>query len=56
MKLEIIYHDASLGIERMPVDGGWMYITRYWDSEGGGLSISTTFVPFYSKSEHESNG
>lgn len=46
MKPELIYQEEHLSIERTPVPGGFLYITRYWYSGTiDTVSVATTFVP-----------
>jgi hypothetical protein len=43
---EIIVQEDAMSIERLSVDGGWLYITRV-TSYGDALvpAVATTFVP-----------
>lgn len=46
MKPELLYQEQYLSIERIPVPGGFLYITRYWyNGTIDTVSVATTFVP-----------
>lgn len=43
VRLQTVFEAETISIKRLPVPGGWLYVTR--TNKAGSHSVATSFVP-----------